>query len=86
MCLLYRAFRQIKIRHIFIMQFGGYFVKFYSHQIFRPYCMLTKPNVQLVVRQRMTIYKLQSVADFKVLLSSIGISYTVRYSCCDIAV
>ena len=33
----YRAFRQIKIRHIFIMQFGGYFVKFYSRQIFRPY-------------------------------------------------
>ena len=35
----YRAFRQIKIRHIFIMQFGGYFVKFYSRQIFRPYGM-----------------------------------------------
>ena len=33
----YWAFRQIKIRHIFIMQFGGYFVKFYSRQIFRPY-------------------------------------------------
>ena len=33
----YRAFCQIKIRHIFIMQFGGYFVKFYSRQIFRPY-------------------------------------------------
>ena len=33
----YHAFRQIKIRHIFIMQFGGYFVKFYSRQIFRPY-------------------------------------------------
>ena len=29
----YQAFRQIKIRHIFIMQFGGYFVKFYSRQI-----------------------------------------------------
>ena len=35
----YRAFRQIKIRHIFIMQFGGYFVKFYSRQIFRPYAI-----------------------------------------------
>ena len=48
----YRAFRQIKIRHIFIMQFGGYFVKFYSRQIFRPYgspCMIntgTWPHVQ----------------------------------------
>ena len=31
------SFRQIKIRHIFILQFGGYFVKFYSRQIFRPY-------------------------------------------------
>ena len=30
------SFRQIKIRHIFILQFGGYFVKFYSRQIFRP--------------------------------------------------
>ena len=33
----YRAFHQIKIRHVFIMQFGGYFVKFYSRQIFWPY-------------------------------------------------
>ena len=31
------SFRQIKIRHIFILQFGGYFVKFHSRQIFRPY-------------------------------------------------
>ena len=32
----YRSFRQIKIRHIFIMQFGGYFipVKFSGHTIF----------------------------------------------------
>ena len=34
------SFRQIKIRHIFILQFGGYFVKFYSRQIFRPYGIL----------------------------------------------
>ena len=31
------SFRQIKIRHIFKMQFGGFFVKFNSRQIFRPY-------------------------------------------------
>ena len=40
----YRAFRQIKIRHIFIMQFGGYFVKFYSRQIFRPYGIASTQN------------------------------------------
>ena len=40
----YRAFRQIKIRHIFIMQFGGYFVKFYSRQIFRPYGIMLVTN------------------------------------------
>ena len=34
-----RAFHQTKIHHIFILQFGGYFVKFYSRQIFRPYGM-----------------------------------------------
>ena len=38
----YRAFRQIKIRHIFITQFGGYFIKFYSRQIFRPYGTLSQ--------------------------------------------
>ena len=37
MCLLTGHFVKFKIRHIFIMQFGGYFVKFYSRQIFRPY-------------------------------------------------
>ena len=31
-----------KIRHIFIMQFGGNFVKFYSRQIFRPYGICSK--------------------------------------------
>ena len=41
----YRAFRQIKIRHIFIMQFGGYFVKFYSRQIFRPYGTYLGPSI-----------------------------------------
>ena len=30
-------FVKLKIRYIFILQFGGYFVKFYSRQIFRPY-------------------------------------------------
>ena len=36
----YRAFRQIKIRHIFIMQFGGYFVKFSGHTVYDfSYCI-----------------------------------------------
>ena len=50
MCLLIGHFVKFKIRHIFIMQFGGYFVKFYYHQIFRPYGTLLHcefPNYSL---------------------------------------
>ena len=39
MCLLTEHFVKFKICHIFIMLFRGYFIKFYSRQIFRPYGM-----------------------------------------------
>ena len=37
MCLLTEHFVKFKIRHIFIMLFGGYFVKFCYRQTFWPY-------------------------------------------------
>ena len=40
----YRAFRQIKIHHIFIMQFGGYFVKFSGHTVF-PHDFISFPLI-----------------------------------------
>ena len=48
MCLLTEHFVKFKIRHIFIMLFGGYFVKFYSRQIFRPYGMTFAIDISLM--------------------------------------
>ena len=51
MCLLTGHFVKFKIRHIFIMQFGGYFVKFYSRQIFQPYGTCTNETHSLAPLQ-----------------------------------
>ena len=55
MCLLLTGhFVKFKIRYIFIMQFGGYFVKFYSRQIFRPYGTLAKAAIARIQFRRVS--------------------------------